>query len=283
MDQWKELLADVDDDYLIGISNKGILKRAYKDKEEIAAVINNMDEEASVKVGDETVSVRFPLGESKCTCPSRSICRHVVQAILVLKESCCKGDSAENAAAGSNASDTDSGAAAGNNGAENGVAQGAAAGNNGAENGTAQDAAAGNNGAENGTAQGAAAGNNGAENGTAAESTPEVKNSTAGGAAKAGQGAGAKVRREIEQFPLAQLKKVLGSRQLQILHNQYLSGVKPEIQYSSIVTVKLPEQGMVVKLLSPLEYSSCTCHKKEMCIHKASAILWCQLDRKSVV
>ena len=282
MDQWKELLADVDDDYLIGISNKGILKRAYKDKEEIAAVINNMDEEASVKVGDETVSVRFPLGESKCTCPSRSICRHVVQAILVLKESCCKGDSAENAAAGSNASDTDSGAAAGNNGAENGVAQGAAAGNNGAENGTAQDAAAGNNGAENGTAQDAAAGNNGAENGTAAESTPEVKNSTAGGAAKAGQGAGAKVRREIEQFPLAQLKKVLGSRQLQILHNQYLSGVKPEIQYSSIVTVKLPEQGMVVKLLSPLEYSSCTCHKKEMCIHKASAILWCQLEAGAV-
>ena len=89
MEQWKELLADVDDDYLIGISNKGILKRAYKDKEEIPAVIEGVEEEASVKVGDETVSIRFPLGESKCTCPSRSICRHVVQAILVLKENCC--------------------------------------------------------------------------------------------------------------------------------------------------------------------------------------------------
>ena len=262
MEQWKELLADVDDDYLIGISNKGILKRAYKDKEEITAEIADMGEEASVKVGEETVSVRFPLGESKCTCPSRSICRHVVQAILVLKESCCKEDSAgntvDNAAAGDNAT--------GNAAAGSDIPGNAAAGNNATEN-TAESNATenvlGNNAKKN------AAGNNvadGLEGGTAVQET-------------VGQsGAGTKVCQEIERYPLAQLKKVLGNRQLQVLHNQYLSGAKPKIQYSSIVTVQLPEQGMVVKLLSPLEYSSCTCHKKEMCIHKASAILWCQLD-----
>ena len=34
MDEWRERLAGIDDDYLIGISNKGIVKRAYKDMEE---------------------------------------------------------------------------------------------------------------------------------------------------------------------------------------------------------------------------------------------------------
>lgn len=82
----------MDDDYLIGLSNKGIVKRAYKDKGEVAAQVQSTGEEASVAVGEETVTVRYPLGESKCTCPSRSICRHVVQAILVLKESCLKDE-----------------------------------------------------------------------------------------------------------------------------------------------------------------------------------------------
>ena len=34
MDEWRERLAGIDDDYLIGISNKGIVKRAYKGMEE---------------------------------------------------------------------------------------------------------------------------------------------------------------------------------------------------------------------------------------------------------
>ncbi len=244
MEQWKELLADVDDDYLIGISNKGILKRAYKDKEEIPAVIEGVEEEASVKVGDETVSIRFPLGESKCTCPSRSICRHVVQAILVLKENCCN----------------DSGAAIENeNGAEE--AWTGADRENGKENAAEE---VGNNGVAGAEDGGGSLKETAAENGTGKDKGTS------------------KVLREIEEYPLVQLKKVLGNRQLQILHNQFLSEVRPKIQYSSIVTVQLPEQGTTVKLLAPLEYSSCTCHKKEMCVHKASAILWCQLEAGSI-
>ena len=109
MDEWRERLAGIDDDYLIGISNKGIVKRAYKDMEEgrlmeegpsmeeensmegAAAGIGALGEEVVVKVGAETVTVRFPLGESKCTCPSRSICRHVVHGILILRERCLRG------------------------------------------------------------------------------------------------------------------------------------------------------------------------------------------------
>ena len=92
----------------------------------------------------------------------------------------------------------------------------------------------------------------------------------------------AKVFREIEEFSMQTLKRTLGSRQFQNFTNQALSGIRPQIQYASVVTVRLPgsESGteMVVKLLSPLEYSSCTCHKKELCVHKAAAIMWCRLE-----
>ena len=86
MDNWKTLLADVDDDYLAGMANKGIVKRAYKDKEEGNFQIISWGEEAKVRVGEENVALRIPLGKSECTCPSRSVCRHLVQGLLVLKE-----------------------------------------------------------------------------------------------------------------------------------------------------------------------------------------------------
>ena len=40
MEDWKEILREADEDYLIGISNKGIVKRAYKDKEEGLSLIH---------------------------------------------------------------------------------------------------------------------------------------------------------------------------------------------------------------------------------------------------
>ena len=86
MGNWKEWLKEIDDDYLIGISNKGLVKRAYKDKEEGNYKVLSLDAEAEVSVGGEKVIIRMPLGESRCSCPSRSICRHVVLGILALKE-----------------------------------------------------------------------------------------------------------------------------------------------------------------------------------------------------
>ncbi|MDE6204174.1 MAG: SWIM zinc finger family protein, partial [Lachnospiraceae bacterium] len=86
MGDWKAWLADVDDDYLTGIANKGIVKRAYKDKEEGNYQVLSLDEEAEVSIGEEKVVIKMPLGESRCSCPSRSICRHVILGILALKE-----------------------------------------------------------------------------------------------------------------------------------------------------------------------------------------------------
>ena len=69
MDDRKAVWTDLDDDYLIGISNKGIVKRAYKDKEEGDYEVLCAGGEAEVRVGKETVRIRFPLGESQCSCP----------------------------------------------------------------------------------------------------------------------------------------------------------------------------------------------------------------------
>lgn len=200
MMDWKTILADVDDDYLIGLSNKGIVKRAYKDKEEGTAQIESVAENAVIKTGEEQVTVVFPLGESRCTCPSRSICRHVVQAILVLKEHmAASGEAVE----------------------------------------------------------------------TPAEDTAGKEEADA---------AHSRVQEEIKAYPLVPLKKVLGARGVNRFISMVKSNLKPDITYSSIITVKMPEQENVVKLLSPLEHSTCSCHKKELCVHKAAAILWCQID-----
>lgn len=40
MSDWQSVLQEIDDDYLIGISNKGIVKRAYKDMETIPCEIS---------------------------------------------------------------------------------------------------------------------------------------------------------------------------------------------------------------------------------------------------
>ncbi|MDE6219839.1 MAG: hypothetical protein K2G51_05315, partial [Lachnospiraceae bacterium] len=97
MSDWESVFREIDDDYLVGISNKGIVKRAYKDmettlcklldkgqneilKEAERGFLQNLsaEEVITVKVGEEAVHIKMPIGESACSCPSRSICRHVI-------------------------------------------------------------------------------------------------------------------------------------------------------------------------------------------------------------
>ncbi len=281
MDEWSKRLAGIDDDYLVGISNKGIVKRAYKDKEESAAEIVGMEEEAQVKVGEETVTVRFPLGESKCTCPSRSICRHVVQAILTLKESCGRQerDAADRKAAGETGTED---MAAGQT--SMGQAGQAAPGQSMAEEAAAGQTAPGQNMAEEAAAGQTAPGQGMAEEAAAGQTVPgqsaagKLSADPEAGQSQDPQKGQTAVLKEISEYPFAKLKKALGNRYFQTFVGQAAGDMRPRIQYTSVVTVSLPEPGITVKLLSPLEYSTCTCHKKELCRHKAAAILWCQLE-----
>lgn len=214
--EWKKYLAGVDDDYLIGLSNKGIVKRSYKDMEISKAEIIHLEKDAVMTVDGETCVIKIPLGESTCTCPSRTICRHVVQSVLVLKEYVIQEAHCDNVQASVTQTDKEG-----------------------------------------------------------PKHKDEQKSTKADADASMPP-----IWEEIKAFPLEALKKIMGTKGFQSFVNQVLSGKKPQIINTSIVTVKLPEQEITVKLLSPLEYSSCTCHKKEICIHKAMAILWCQLDRQ---
>ena len=344
MSIWKDRLADIDDDYLIGLSNKGIVKRAYKDKGEVAAAVQDMGEEASVKVGEETVTVRYPLAESKCTCPSRSMCRHVVQAILVLREKCMAEEAEGNGSTGEalpagqqelppvGNGETDECAPPSQNGQPDECVLPDGNGETGkcvqpGQNGqtgervppdgngeTGQSARAGQIGQTAGSMP--PAGQNGqdesAQSGHGREPAQgelpgqgertgqerELSHWQEGGSGAAPQigrtekhispepaasdkpGAAGKTPawKEINAYPFEKLKKALGVRQFQTFVNQVAAGIRPGIRSSSVITVQLPRQDHTVKLLSPLEYSTCSCHKKEMCVHKASAILWCQLE-----
>lgn len=195
MGEWELVFQKTDDDYLAGISNKGTVKRAYKDKEETAYEILNKEpseeNEIAVKVGEETVHIKLPLSESRCTCPSRSICRHIILGILAVKENMQSEDAGED------------------------------------------------------------------------EAEEHVQGH---------------VLTQIAEYPLEKIKKNMGTKRILEFINRAKAEAKPEITYASVVTVQPLAQNETVKLLAPLEYSACTCHKREFCIHKAEAVLWCKLE-----
>lgn len=234
---WKTQLAETGDEYLIGLTNKGTVKRAYKDKESACVKIMETAEEAILQVDGETVTLRIPLGESKCTCPSRSICRHIILGILVLKESL--SDNAEVLSEEERSPDSDE---------KNAAAE--FSDNTSPE----QDKAA-----------------------ESPEDSSETKMKTSDTAGAAGSSMQEQLWKEILSYPEKALCRTMGARHLASFLNKADSNIRPEIEESSVFTIRLPGQNTTVKLLSPLEYSSCTCHKKELCIHKAEAILWCKL------
>ena len=242
MSDWQLAFGEIDDDYLTGISNKGIVKRAYKDLETIPCMAagQNLQEAAAkqlqdmafaaqevleLTVGEETVQIRLPLGESTCSCPSRSICRHVVQGILAMKAAFAASETVEYKPAAVN------------------------------------ETAEGRTGTTNETIEGS----------TEASTNEAVENKTAVTMIE-------KVAQQIADYPLAKLCKSLGTRRIQEVIGAAKTGRKPQITYSSVVTVQPIAKSMTVKLLFPLEHATCTCHKKEFCVHKAEAVLWCKLE-----
>ncbi len=292
MGDWKKWLADFDDDYLIGIANKGIVKRAYKDKEDGNYRVLSAEEEAEVSVGGETVRIRVPLSESTCSCPSRTVCRHVVLGVLALREygqglSEEEGEFQEGRKEGEfqeeeKEGEFQEGEKEGEfqeEGKEGEFQEGRKEGEfqkEGKEREFQEERKEGEfqkGGKERELREGE---REDGESRGCGEELPEAGKETAPAGICAGRPE--KLLEEIGAYPMPSVRRALGSRQLQGIVSQVKSGQKPMIRYSSVVTVQLPEGGHTVKLLSPLEYSSCTCHKKEFCVHKAAAVLWCKLE-----
>lgn len=277
MSDWQLAFGEIDDDYLTGISNKGIVKRAYKDLETIPCMAagQNLQEAAAkqlqdmafaaqevleLTVGEETVQIRLPLGESTCSCPSRSICRHVVQGILAMKAAFAANEAVENKTAPT-ANET---VEAEKEATTSETMQGSTA----ATSETVEYKPA----AVNETVEGRTGTTNETIEGSTEASTNEaVENKTAVTMIE-------KVAQLIADYPLVKLCKNLGTRRIQEVIGAAKTGRKPQITYSSVVTVQPIAKSMTVKLLFPLEHATCTCHKKEFCVHKAEAVLWCKLE-----
>ena len=79
----KERLRIIDDDYLAGISNRGIVNRARKDLagSGINVGLSDAGLEAAFADGAIVKIIDGP-GNFQCSCPSRAICKHVIMALI---------------------------------------------------------------------------------------------------------------------------------------------------------------------------------------------------------
>lgn len=197
MEELKNALSGADDEYLTGLSNKGTVKRAYKDLEAAAITADYIDNSAHVTVDNTKCIIRNPIPESSCSCPSRTVCRHIITAIIWLKKELL--------------SDTKE---------------------------------------------------------ITAEAKPEEKASP--------------FEQELTDFPVDKLCKAMKKKYYNAFLEKAKVGILPAMEELTIITVDIPEDNTTVKLLSPIEYSACTCHSKELCKHKAAAILTWKLKHKKI-
>lgn len=83
----------------------------------------------------------------------------------------------------------------------------------------------------------------------------------------------------LRAYPAEKLARQLGVKRLSAALFRYQSGGGPGITETSVVAVDMPWLPASVRLLEPLEHSTCTCHSKAFCIHKAEALLYWQLKQ----
>ncbi len=82
------------------------------------------------------------------------------------------------------------------------------------------------------------------------------------------------------EVPLERVKKALGAKAFhQLIFRLGKEGL-PEMEESSVV--RMNWGGEIVKLLTPLEHSTCTCRSAELCRHKAAALLCYQIKKERV-
>ncbi|MBO4805846.1 MAG: SWIM zinc finger family protein [Paludibacteraceae bacterium] len=84
-------LSAANEDTLTALANKGLYKRALKDIEGLTAEYTEVDDTIQITVGGEQCVIRFPFEKSTCSCPSRTVCRHILGAILLLKKEVPEG------------------------------------------------------------------------------------------------------------------------------------------------------------------------------------------------
>lgn len=176
-------LAAADDEYLVGLSNKGTVNRAKKDLQNLTPTAEAAGEMVVVTMGEETVMLVAPLGKSMCSCPSASMCRHRIGAMLWLRE----------------------------------------------------------------------------QAGTPEPPKPEFHS--------------------LKAYPAEKLVKQLGQKRVSGILFRHQSGSGPHMEESTTVRVELTWHPEVVRLLDPIEDSTCSCRSRSFCNHRAEALLYWQLKQ----
>ena len=85
----KPFLPFINEEFIVSISNKGIYKRSIKDLEKARENILLSVKDTGiieVKIEEVVVELNVNIQKSRCTCPASSICKHIVMALLYLKE-----------------------------------------------------------------------------------------------------------------------------------------------------------------------------------------------------
>ena len=84
MSSLKTQLSVIDDDYLIGLSNKGLVNRAMKEIIDAEVTISLDDLALEATFADGTiVTIKDNINNFSCSCPARSICKHVIMALML--------------------------------------------------------------------------------------------------------------------------------------------------------------------------------------------------------
>lgn len=188
-DALRAALSGADEGYLVGLCNRGTVNRARKDLAGLSPAAHEAEDCVQVDLGDVRCTVRAPLGDSTCTCPSPAMCRHRIAAILWLQEQ-LRGAAPEQR-----------------------------------------------------------------------EQAPPPDLSP------------------LLEVPVDQLRRAMGAKPFHALVFRLGRDGLPPIAEGSTVQVELPWEGQTVKLLLPLEHATCTCRSRELCRHKAAALLCYQLHK----
>jgi len=96
MPSLREQLHILDDDYLAAIANKGLVNRARREapQTQLSLVIEDDMIEARFSDGIQ-VKITGTLSQFECSCPSRTICRHVLLAMIKAAEESRTGSETE--------------------------------------------------------------------------------------------------------------------------------------------------------------------------------------------
>ncbi len=88
LNKLKSYISSINEEYLIGVTNKGVFNRALKDLNSGAAVKLTIEEDfIKCELPDgNTCSINENIQDFKCSCPSRSICKHTIMSYIYVKQ-----------------------------------------------------------------------------------------------------------------------------------------------------------------------------------------------------